>query len=111
MNPVTQAGNYTKIGNRVLFDLVFTLSVVGSSTGNAVLSGLPFTTANLAGSTRAASINVDSMSSVTVPVAAINMNATTINLYQLSAGGLVFMNQTNFTTSSQIYVSGSYQAS
>ena len=109
MNPVTQAGNYTKIGNRVLFDAYFSLSVVGSSTGNAVLGGLPFTTANLTGSFRTAAILVDGMTAgVTAPVAAILPSSTSINLYQLTTGGLVFLNQASFTTTSIIAINGSY---
>jgi len=39
----SRSGNYTTIGNLVFINLVFVLSNKGSSTGQAVVSGLPFT--------------------------------------------------------------------
>lgn len=38
-----RAGSYTKIGNRVIVDGRMTLSAKGSSTGTALVGGLPFT--------------------------------------------------------------------
>ena len=37
----TQTGTYTQIGNVILFSIVIVLSNVGSSTGNATITGLP----------------------------------------------------------------------
>ncbi len=42
----TQTGVYTRIGNRVFIHCLITLSSKGSSTGNADISGLPFTVGN-----------------------------------------------------------------
>lgn len=42
----TQSGTYTLVGNRVIFDLIVVISAKGSSTGAAVIGGLPFTAAN-----------------------------------------------------------------
>lgn len=39
----TQLGRYTKIGSRVFFNIEIVLSALGSSTGNVVINGLPFT--------------------------------------------------------------------
>jgi len=40
-------GNYTKIGRQVTCTMYIALTAVGSSTGNATITGLPFTCANL----------------------------------------------------------------
>jgi hypothetical protein len=38
-----RSGQWTRIGNRVFFELAVALSSKGSSTGNVIISGLPFT--------------------------------------------------------------------
>jgi hypothetical protein len=45
----SQTGTYTKIGNRVFIDGIFTLSNKGSSTGAALITGLPFAVGAFAG--------------------------------------------------------------
>src|SRR5262245_45536848 len=41
----TQSGFYTRIGRLVHIEIAIMLTSVGSSTGNAVITGLPFTVA------------------------------------------------------------------
>lgn len=108
INFVTASGTYTKIGNRVLFSIYFIISNKGSSTGAALITGLPFTSANGSLNFNPASILVDAMSSVTVPMASIGKNGTTLTLYQLTAGSVVGLADTNFTNTSTVAISGQY---
>jgi hypothetical protein len=73
-----QTGNYTKVGNRVTGRLRLILTSNGTSTGAAVVTGLPFTV----GSTHTANINVDNYSSGAgvVPMATPASGGTTILL-------------------------------
>jgi hypothetical protein len=41
-----QSGRYTKIGAIIQFNIVIDLSAKGSSTGDAIITGLPYTSAN-----------------------------------------------------------------
>lgn len=68
----TQTGKYTRIGNRVWIHCLITLSSKGSSTGNADISGLPFTVANSANN----------------PMRWLTMNTAYVNMFAVpSAGG------------------------
>jgi len=43
----TQVGRYTKIGNRVIFNLRMTIPDIGNLSGNIKVGGLPFTSVNV----------------------------------------------------------------
>lgn len=107
----TQLGSYTRIGRMVYIRIAIVLTSKGSSTGNAAIGGLPFTSANdgiltpmfyaAIGTTKAAS---------TYFTAYINPSATTLNLTfgSTTAGTLSGLNDTNFSGTDQIYISGFY---
>lgn len=108
INYVVQSGTYTKIGNRVFFSIYIIISNKGSSTGNSVITNLPFTSANGSLAFNPMTVFVDGMSSVTVPLASVPVNSATINPYQLTAGSVVRLADTNFTNTSTIAISGHY---
>jgi len=106
-----QQGKYWKIGNVVFFNIEIELSNKGSSTGAAVIDGLPFTTANDGYN------NIPSVEARlgTYPAgssyitAEINANATTITLAAAGTGStLTTIPDTGFTNTSLIAISGFY---
>jgi hypothetical protein len=107
----TQYGVYTKIGNVVHFGLRIILSNKGTSTGGASIGGLPFTSANTNGNYGAVSLGfADAVSSFDKTLTfIIDPNATTIGLRYCNGTNYVDLNDTNFTNTSNIIVSGTYR--
>lgn len=80
-----QDGKYSRIGNIVFFRLQVTLSSKGSSTGSALITGLPLAAANDTRSTscavaRVSGINLDTAGGYYTVSARVNANSTTIQL-------------------------------
>jgi hypothetical protein len=105
-----QEGNYTRIGDTVHLAGIVQVAGLGSATGTARVSGLPYTTAD------------SSVSFQTVPVLAFDATGLTsaliglfednqpdIVLYQTGASGGSAASHSNFTTSTSIRFSGTYQ--
>lgn len=107
----TQTGTYTKIGNRVFVDLIITLSSNGSSTGAALITGLPFTVA--ASTFSAAAIRMTGFAAAVdaVPMAHFVASATTIKLELLgnASATVADMADTNFSDTAQIYLGGQFR--
>lgn len=84
----TQVGRYTKIGNRVFYNLrvVYT---GGTGTGNLRVGGLPFTSNATSANTPAQAVYISdiTLTALNVPAANIQNNATYINLFQMPVGG------------------------
>lgn len=107
----TQTGTYTKIGNRVLIDGIITLSAKGSSTGAALITGLPFTVAASTFSTASLRITALAAAIDAVPAALFTASATTMNLQKLGNGDTAISNleDTNFSDTTQILFSGQFR--
>jgi hypothetical protein len=105
----TQVGRYTKIGNRVMFNLFLDWSA-HTGTGNMRISGLPFTSNATSGNLSAVSI-VPSGVALTannimyglVPTANVQ-----VILYQALVGGGT-INTVPLDTVASLYVSGHYE--
>ena len=107
-----RSGNYTKVGNVVTVSIGIYLSSKGSSTGNATITGLPFT-----------SLNAAFIASSGLIVGSINFLATTFPLYgvvggavtsislQSSATGSTNLTDTNFSNFMYFSISLTYLAS
>jgi hypothetical protein len=106
-----QEGYYTRIGNEVTVYGVVTLSAVGSDSGQARIAGLPFIARNTTASTSGIVVSrAANMSGLTSYVnGQITKNATTISLYDWGATGQADLLDTNFTATSSIAFSGTYQ--
>jgi len=105
-----QNGLYTKIGNLVFIRCTIVLSSKGSSTGNATVTGLPFTSKNTTGGTGFALTFSDGMSSITGQIInEVEANATTVSCFQTSSTASVSLTNSNFTNSSNYQFSGCYQ--
>lgn len=104
----TQTGRYTKIGNRVYFDLIIILTSNGSGVGTALITGLPFTS-NTNSLSPCAVEPISGFSGLTAGVSAhVNSNATTISLRGPSTTGSAVLTDTNVTDTANFYVSGHY---
>jgi hypothetical protein len=100
-----QSAVYTKIGNRVYFDISITLSSKGSATGAAVITGLPFA------STVTSIVNILPQSITFTGQYGAYVTGSTIVLYNVSTAGTKSnLADTNFSNSSQMNISGSYPA-
>lgn len=107
-----QEGRYTRIGNRVFFEINITLSSKGSATGDATISGFPFASISGLPYTNM----VVGYSSITLPANATGMalflgsnttNALIRRIGNNESLGASF-DDTHFSNSSVIRASGSY---
>ena len=103
---ITQLGRYTRIGNRVFFDIRLVLSLKGSSTGAATVAELPLT--SLAAPVSVVSIQPTNMATLNTPMASIPATAATITLNNFNGSTVAAMTDANFTNTSDLRLSGSY---
>ena len=84
----TQNGRYTKIGNKVFFEVYVNYNS-GTGTGNLRVGGLPFTSvsAGLYGSVSIGEFNNIAQTALTVPAAEGSSGGTQIEFYQNVVGG------------------------
>jgi hypothetical protein len=96
-------GNYTKIGRQVTCVMYIALTAVGSSTGNAQITGLPFTCANLnRGTVGAPSFRFSNITFSGQLTGSVPNNGTTIDLANTSLlGTQTSLTNANFSTASE----------
>ena len=103
-----RSGSLTRIGNRVLVNIYIALSNKGTSTGTALIGTLPFAVNN----SYPAQFTV-LCTSMNTSIGSNNLfagsNGTTIGVGQQVSGSSTDFNDTHFTNSSIIIISGSYQ--
>jgi len=100
----TQTGKYTKVGNRVFFNINIDLSNKGSSAGGATITGLPFTVAE-ATVTAAFISNISAAGSIPQFLA----NSTVVDLYYQTTGSNAQYTNGLFNNNSSVLISGSYR--
>lgn len=110
-----QIGRYTRIGNRVLFNLTIVAATrPGAPTGNATITGLPFTSEATASNNQPCAIelaNVTLSATNTMVTARVPPNATIVELLEVlgtvpaTAG---FLAATGLTATAVIECSGQY---
>jgi hypothetical protein len=108
---LTQAGKYTKVGNKVSFSVVLTLSNKGSSTGNVSIAGLPYnispaTNADFIPITIGAFINI-TFNTVPACVGIVNTNTVIFDEY-ISGGAQTALTNADFANDSTIRIAGFY---
>jgi hypothetical protein len=109
-NTTYTGGKYTRIGNKVFVTGYLIISNKGSSTGNATITGLPYTSTSGAKNYLSANILFEAAVTFTGSFGGrITPSATSIDLIQYStAGSLSFMNDTNFSNGATIYIAAHY---
>lgn len=105
----TQSGSYTKIGNRVFYDIMLTWTA-HTGTGNLRVGGLPYTSraGNFAVPAAVYVANI-AMTAGNILSAFINSNNTTMSLLQLPSGGGAAAN-VPMDTAGTLHLSGHYTA-
>jgi hypothetical protein len=102
-------GRYTKVGRAVTISGLIALSAKGTSTGTAVLTGLPFASSNGAGSYTAICLRYYNTSFSNAFQGYLSQNTSTVTLEQITTGGTVnVMSDSNFTNSSAMIVNFTY---
>jgi hypothetical protein len=102
-------GTYTKIGRKVTVNGYLLLSSKGSSTGNATITGLPFTIGDGGAYSSAASLWTRSISFLNVFQAIGTTNTTSITLWEVTTGGsLTSLDDVNFANDSDFIISLTY---
>lgn len=99
-------GRYTKIGRIVAFTIYITLTAKGSSTGDATITNLPFTSVNGVINPLASYFAiVSSVSGHAMPI--VSTSTTTVLLRHLTSGTTASnMTQANFNDTSTINIQG-----
>jgi hypothetical protein len=106
----TQSGFYTKVGNLVTANCYISLTNKGTSTGDATITGLPFTSNNTFGNFNAAAMTFNVISFADFPSCALINNQSSLQLREITnAGVFSFLDNTNFANNSNIIITISYQ--
>ena len=102
-------GTYTKIGRKVTVNGYLLLSSKGSSTGNATITGLPFTIGDGGAYSSAASLWTRSISFLNQFQAIGTTNTTSITFWEVTTGGvLTSLDDVNFANNSDFIISFTY---
>jgi hypothetical protein len=105
-----QAGYYTKVGNIVTVTGQVEVSNKGSSTGNALITGLPYTVANNQAALSAGGIRFANITYVGMATIMANQNTTTVALEQTdTSGNRSSLTNTNFSNFSYYIFSLTYR--
>jgi hypothetical protein len=103
-----RAATYTRIGNRVYFDCYIQLSSKGSSTGAALITGLPFNQTTYPASAFSISFGALNASIGAQHLVGVTASATTISVKKQSSGATVDMTDGDFTDTTFLSISGTY---
>jgi hypothetical protein len=110
MTTAATDGGYTKVGNLVTCTGYFALSAKGSSTGDAVITGLPFTVSSINAGYSALSIRNIRISFADVLEGNTVKAGTTVALTETTnAGAISSITDGNFTNDSGFIVSVTYR--
>ena len=102
-------GTYTKIGRQVTVNGLLVLTSKGSSTGNAKLTGLPFTIGSANSNYSSVSLRLDSINFTNQFQGFGLINSTTIDLEEITILGVVTaLSDSDFINTSGILVSLTY---
>jgi len=105
----TQFGRYTKIGNRVFFEVSIVIAGKGSSTGNAKIAGLPFLSANYVDSRSQCSLRFVAITYTGYPNGTVFGNSNAVDLYESTEAGIFSsITDVDFTAAPAVNASGHY---
>jgi hypothetical protein len=111
MTYANRVGTYRRDSNGVVtYQLYLALSAKGSSVGPAVLSAMPFTLQNVTNGFNAFSARITSITGGGMLTGYMTPNTSSLTLEYASATGAIALADTNFTNTTEIVISGSYQS-
>jgi hypothetical protein len=103
------SGTYTKIGRQVTVNGYIVLTSKGTSTGNATITGLPFTVGNTVGNFGAASLWFNSITFTNQFQGRVSQNQNDIGLFEITIlGAVTNLTNVDFANNSQIMISVTY---
>lgn len=106
----TRGGYYTKMGNIAFISGYIYLSSKGTSTGNAYITGLPFTVVNNVAGYATPQLYMALVTFANQYIAFLNKNSTEINLQEVTEGGTVTtLTDANLANNSEFVVGGFYR--
>ena len=104
-----RTGYYTRIGRQVFYNLNILLNNKGSSTGDAVVTGLPFVALNSTALFPDGILRAVTALTFTAPLyAQVNKGASTIGLLNNSGGSQAALTNTAFANNTEIAINGFY---
>lgn len=107
---VSQLGYYTKVGNIVFLTAYIQLSNKGSSNGNALITGLPFTVVNNPAGYSSVSLTLRTISFANQYAGFTDINTTTIVLEECTeAGTRTALTDGNFANTSILFIGAFYR--
>lgn len=111
MTYATRTAHYVKVGSTCFFQLYLRLSAKGSSTGVAVVGGLPFTSDGSSAYSAVAVSIYDPIAGTAIAstTATVGSSSTNISLYSTTGGTLLYLTQGSFTDNTAVVVSGHYK--
>ena len=102
-------GTYTKIGRQVTVNGLLVLTSKGSSTGNAKVTGLPFTIANTDANYSTASLRLSNVTFTNQFQGFGLINSTTIDLEEITIlGAVTTLSNSDFANDSGVMISFTY---
>ena len=102
-------GTYTKIGRQVTVNGYMEITSKGSSSGDAAITGLPFTIATGVSFNNAAALRFTNITFADVYTGAGATNNTIINLGEITTAGVpTSLTNDNFANNSELVVSLTY---
>jgi len=106
-----QSGSYTKIGNRIFYNIYMALTNKGSSTGFVKITGFPFAGTSVGAEVYSSpTFRFNNISVTNLPSGYLSPSGTTMQLLQTTtAGALTFLDNSDFANNSDIMVAGHYR--
>ena len=98
-----QAGTYIKLGKTIIASFNIGLSALGSSTGNATIAGLPFTSSGAYSGALVVGYDSD-QSGLTAPIMGyVGLSSTSLNLGAQGSTAFSSLTNSNFTNGDVLY--------
>ncbi len=100
----SREGTYVKVGRMVYIRMGMILSNKGSSSGSAVVTGLPFTSQSQSYSDPSAMFNGTTFSSLSSGITGlVTNNGTSVNLNTITSTGVAALTNSNFNNTTEFY--------
>jgi len=104
-----QQGEFTRIGNLVRFNIRITLTSAGSSVGQALVTGLPYTPGNFANALFFPFAGFDASIGAQNLMCTVDSVQVAIRFFQIVAGDAVEFDDTDFDDDATFTITGTYR--
>lgn len=105
----SNTGTYTKIGRQVTVNGIVILSSKGSSTGDALITGLPFTIPNAGSNLPPATLWLNRVTFLNQHQAVGKLNTTSVEFWDITTlGATAYLTNSDFANNSEIIINMTY---